>query len=326
MSLMKEITLNQNTGKAAQLAQAVVMVRPVDFGFNEETALDNEFQQKLDDSSKVTEQALVEFERMVKRIKAAGIDVLVLEKADTDYVTPDAVFPNNWFSTSQDGTLTIYPMFAENRRQERRIDDLTDLLKREGYQVGPVEQLADMDEKLEILEGTGALVIDHKNSVLYASQSERCHEAQFKRFAEQKGYQASYLFDTASDNGKSIYHTNVMMSVGEGFAVICADCFVDEKEYAEVKASLSLANEVIEISKEQMEKHFCGNILHVKNADQDAFIIMSKSAFNGFTQVQKQQLEQYGQLLVNDIDTIEAVGGGSARCMVAEVFFDKAKP
>lgn len=320
---MKEMSIKHNR-QTTQLAQAVVMVRPVDFGFNEETALDNEFQQKLDDSVKVTEQALYEFEQMVARLRDAGIDVLVLERAETDYVTPDAVFPNNWFSTSNDGTLTIYPMFAENRRQERRINDLCALLEKQGYQYGQLEHLAPMDEKVEILEGTGALVIDHKNGAVYASQSERCHEVQFKRFIAQKGFQAGFLFDTASDNGKSIYHTNVMMSVGDGFAVICADCFVDPKEYALVKQSLALSNEVIEISREQMEKHFCGNILQVKNAEQEAFIIMSKSAFNGFSQVQKQQLEQYGQLLVNDIDTIEAVGGGSARCMVAEVFFDKA--
>lgn len=309
--------------KQPQLAQALVMVRPVDFGFNEETALDNEFQQKRDDAAKVTEMALYEFEQMVNRLRQAGLDILVLEKSERMSVTPDAIFPNNWFSTSANGSLTIYPMFAENRRQERRIDDLTLLLKNNGYCVTHLDQIASLDEQVEILEGTGALVIDHLNGALYASESERCHEKQFQRFADHKNYQDRFLFNTASENGKSIYHTNVMMSVGEGFAVICNECFVDQVDYQRVKQSLSLSNEVIEISREQMEKNFCGNILHVKNAAQQPYIIMSKSAFNGFSQVQKEQLEQYGELLVNDIDTIEAVGGGSARCMVAEIFLQK---
>lgn len=322
MSLLKE-KVNSTQSVRPQLAQALVMVRPVNFGFNEETALDNEFQQKLSDAPKVTQQALYEFEQMVARLRDVGIEVLVLEKAATPVVTPDAIFPNNWFSTSDDGSLTIYPMFAENRRQERRIDELSSLLRQHHFQVNQLDQIASMDEKVEILEGTGALVIDHINRVLYASQSERCHEKQFQRFAEQHGYRSQFLFNTASENGKPIYHTNVMMSVGEGFSVICAECFVDPEEYKLVKQSLSVTNEVIEISREQMEKHFCGNILHVKNAEQAPFIIMSKSAFNGFSQEQKLKLEQYGQLLVNDIDTIEAVGGGSARCMVAEVFLNK---
>lgn len=324
MSLMKENSVNLNKAVSPQLAQAVVMVRPVDFGFNEETALDNEFQQKRDDAAKVTEQALHEFEQMVQRLQHAGIDVLVLEKSQDAHKTPDAIFPNNWFSTSKKGALTIYPMFAENRRQERRVEDLCALFETHDYQVKRVDHLAALDEKVEILEGTGALVIDHINRVLYATQSERCHEAQFKRFVEQQGYQKGMLFKTASDNGKAIYHTNVMMSVGDGFAVICADCFVDADEYSHVKQQLSKTNEIIEISKTQMEKHFCGNILHVKNTDQEPFIIMSKSAFNGFTLEQRESLSQYGELLVNDIDTIEAVGGGSARCMVAEVFLNKA--
>lgn len=309
--------------QATQLASAVVMVRPVDFAFNEETALDNEFQNKLDDTVKVTEQALFEFENMVQNLRTAGIEVLVLEKAEQANHTPDAIFPNNWFSTSVDGCLTIYPMFAENRRQERRISDLCLLLKAQGYLVNQVDQTAPLDEQEEILEGTGALVIDHLNSVLYASESERCHSAAFQRFTKQKNYQAGFLFKTTSDNGKPIYHTNVMMSVGEGFAVICAECFEDLEEYQRVKLSLSLHHEVIEISKEQMETGFCGNILHVKNANNAPYIVMSKNAFNGFSQAQKQQLAQYGELLVNDIDTIEAVGGGSARCMIAEVFLPK---
>jgi len=320
MSLIKESVISN----ATQLAQALVMVRPVDFGFNEETALDNEFQQKRDDAAKVTEMALYEFDIMVNRLRAAGLDILVLEKAEqARSVTPDAIFPNNWFSTSTNGSLTIYPMFAENRRQERRLDDLTSLLNHHGYQVTHLNQIAPMDEQIEILEGTGALVIDHINGALYASESERCHEKQFQRFAEHNAYQGRFLFSTASENGKSIYHTNVMMSVGEGFAVICGECFVDQAEYQRVKQSLSLSNEVIEISREQMEKSFCANILHVKNAEEQPFIIMSKSAFNGFSLAQKKQLEQYAELLVNDIDTIEAVGGGSARCMVAEIFLPK---
>ncbi|TBR43527.1 hypothetical protein CBF23_004945 [Marinomonas agarivorans] len=303
-----------------QLANALVMVRPVDFGFNEETALDNEFQHKPSNANQVRENALVEFDNMVTNLRAAGITVLVLEKNENQAVTPDAVFPNNWFSTNQKGDLIVYPMFAENRRQERRIDELEALLAHHNYQVNQRQILGDLNEKERILEGTGVLVIDHEQGTLYASESERCHPEQLAHFQTKHGYKKSYLFQTKSSKGKPIYHTNVMMSVGRGFAVICNECFANPDEYQQVKQALSQTREVIEISLRQMEQHFCGNILHVCNNEGEPLIVMSQQAYDGFNALQKASLEKYGRLLPNPINTIEDVGGGSARCMIAEVF------
>lgn len=303
-----------------QLANTLVMVRPVDFGFNEETALDNEFQHKPKNAKEVRENALVEFDNMVANLTQAGIKVLVLEKDDLTTSTPDAVFPNNWFSTNKKGELIIYPMFAENRRQERRIDDLESLLQQNGYEVKQRQILGNINEHEKILEGTGVLVIDHQNGVLYASESERCHPEQLAHFQAKHNYAQSHLFQTQSSKGKAIYHTNVMMSVGDGFAVVCAECFADADEYAAVKQKLAETRDVIEISLAQMEQHFCGNILHVMNAEGERHIVMSQQAYDGFTPEQKARLEAHGRLLPNVINTIEDVGGGSARCMIAEIF------
>lgn len=312
-----------------QLTDTIVMVRPVDFTYNEETAVDNRFQHRPENLQTVTQSALLEFANMVEKLRAAGIKVLVLEEADQlaqqpRTLTPDAVFPNNWFSTSVDGELIIYPMYTQNRRAERRVEDLSKLLIDQGLQVSKLQWVAGEDEGDKILEGTGAIVIDHLQQRLYATQSERCHPEKLAYFSQQQGYRESYLFQTQDPSGEAIYHTNVMMSIGEQFAVICDECFVDQAQYQQVKKSLAIQREVIEISYQQMSEHFCGNILQLKNDKGEPVIVMSQSAYQGFSDEQRTKLAKYGQLIPCDISTIENIGGGSARCMIAEVFLPKS--
>lgn len=324
MTNLSVTNLNMTRQTHPQLSDTLVMVRPVDFGFNEQTGADNEFQHRPAADEDVTAKALMEFDLMVTKLRAAGLNILVLEKADSTAKTPDAVFPNNWFSTTAEGTLLVYPMFAENRRQERHIEDLTQLLNQHGYLAQQTQIVGDFQATSEVLEGTGVLVIDHIHQRLFAAQSERCHPHAFADFAAMRGYQPNYLFQTASRHGAPIYHSNVMMSLGQGFAVICAECFTDQAEYAAVKQALAIDREVIEISLAQMEQHFCGNILQVQSQAGEPLIVMSQSAYQGFTLAQRQQLESHGRLLVNAIPTIEKIGGGSARCMLAEVFLPKS--
>lgn len=306
-----------------QLTDTVVMVRPQDFAYNEQTAVDNSFQHRPDDSCNVTEQALNEFSAMVEALRAASINVLVLEPAKQQQsATPDAVFPNNWFSTTVEGKLLIYPMYTENRRQERRVDDLIKLLEQQ-FNVQSLEWLSEPNESEQILEGTGALVIDHLQQRLYATQSERCHPQLFADFCVANGYSDNQLFQTQSPQGQPIYHTNVMMSIGDQFAVICDECFVDPAQYRQVKQRLAAQRQVIEITYQQMADHFCGNILQLRNSEGERVIVMSQSAYRGFTHTQRIQLAQYGKLLPCAIDTIESIGGGSARCMIAEVFLPR---
>ncbi len=313
-----------------QLTNTIVMVRPVDFTYNEQTAVDNRFQHRPKNLLTVTQDALQEFANMVDKLRSAGINVLVLEadqqrkSLSKHTTTPDAVFPNNWFSTTVDGGLLVYPMYTQNRRAERRVEDLTKLLIDAGLQVSDLQWVADEDEGDQILEGTGAIVIDHIQQRLYGAQSERCHPLKFTQFAEQNGYQEQYLFQTSDPTGEAIYHTNVMMSIGEQFAVICDECFVDKNHYSEVKQSLKQGREVIEISYQQMSEHFCGNILQLRNDQGELVIVMSQNAYQGFSEQQRNQLAQHGQLIPCDINTIESIGGGSARCMIAEIFLPKA--
>jgi hypothetical protein len=300
----------------------ILMVRPYDFGFNEETGLDNEFQRvPTEPETRINSKANIEFQNMVARLEKEGVIVLILEKPeDSRYKTPDAIFPNNWFSTEHDGTLITYPMAAQSRRYERRPLDVEKLLNRHGYTVRNVINVGCIDEKERFLEGTGSMIIDHREEVVYAARSHRCHEAQFDNFIRLRFYLDGILFNTRSSKGKPIYHTNVMMSIGEKFSVVCLDCIPDETEKKRVLSSLEKSFDVIPISMEQMERHFCGNILQVNSVQGHPKIVMSTRAFNGFTPGQRQQLEQYGKLVHVDLETIETIGGGSARCMMAEIF------
>ena len=311
----------------ARTADAVVMVRPRDFGFNEETALDNEFQTRPQAAdSEINRQANVEFQNMVDRLLAEGIDVMVLEPDDADRTkVPDAVFPNNWFSTHHDGALITYPMMAPSRRAEVRPADLQRLLRQHGRRVKNLIRFGRVgkDRPERFLEGTGALVIDRAARVVYAARSQRCDMDLFERLISFRAYKEGILFDAVSSSGKPIYHTNVMMNLGERYAVICAESIHDAAQRTRVLLSLRRSFYVLEISPEQMERHYCGNILQLRNRDGELLIVMSARAEDGFTPQQRERLSVYGKIVSVDLQTIETIGGGSARCMLAEVFLPR---
>ncbi len=303
----------------------ILMVRPYDFGFNDETGIDNEFQRRLNLSDEeINARANAEFQAMVDRLRAEGVTVLILEKPDQPYdKTPDAIFPNNWFSTEHDGTLITYPMAAMNRRKERRPEDVEKLLKANGYKIRNVINVGSLDETEQFLEGTGSMVIDHRAEVVYAARSVRCNAEQFDNFIRLRFYEQGILFDTRSSSGTPVYHTNVMMSIGERFAVACLECICNKNQRDRVKETLEKSFDLIEITMDQMETAFCGNILQVNSAGGRPLIVMSKRAFHGFTKDQIARLESHGKILPMDLGTIESVGGGSARCMMAEIFYEK---
>ncbi len=309
----------------SRTTDTILMVRPYDFGFNEETGLDNEFQQRIEDSEEeINTKANAEFQAMVDTLRAEGVTVLILEKPKLSYgKTPDAIFPNNWFSTEHDGTLITYPMAAMNRRSERRPEDVEKLLRANGYKIRNVLNVGRLDETSRFLEGTGSMIIDHREEVVYAARSNRCDDKQFDNFIGLRFYEQGIMFDTKSSKGTPIYHTNVMMSIGDAFAVICLDCIPGKKDRDLVKDRLEKSFEIIEISMDQMENSFCGNILQVNSAGGIPLIVMSRSAHGGFNPDQIARLETHGKILPMDLTTIESVGGGSARCMMAEIFSEK---
>ena len=309
----------------SRTTHTILMVRPYDFGFNEETGLDNEFQQVPTDSeTRINQRANREFQEMADRLSAEGVNVLILEKPEKRTAkTPDAIFPNNWFSTEHDGTLITYPMAAQNRRRERRVLDVEKLLNKNGYKVRNVINVGCIDETRRFLEGTGSMVIDHRAEIVYAARSNRCDPEQFDNFIRLRFYEEGILFDTRSSKGRPIYHTNVMMSIGERYAVICLDCIPDPAQRSHVMTTLESSFDVIEISIDQMENHFCGNILQVNSQQGEPKIVMSKRALQGFLPQQLARLERYGRIVDVDLATIESVGGGSARCMMAEIFSER---
>ena len=296
------------------------MVAPNDFEFNKETSYDNAFQSCPDEERTVINaRAMVEFNSMVETLRALGISVILLEPRETGPKTPDALFPNNWFSTEHDGTLLLYPMMPVGRRLEKRLDALERALPAQRYAVNNVINIGRYHETEHFLEGTGCLVIDHEARIVYAARSERCHPEQLQNFAALRQYE-SVLFSTEDSRGRPIYHTNVMMSIGERFAVVCPDVIASDAERDNVLQRLKSRREVIELSREQVEQHMCGNILQLRNNLDQALIVMSQRAYNGFTAAQRLRLDTHGRLVPVHLDTIESVGGGSARCMLAEIF------
>jgi len=291
------------------------MIRPVNFGYNEETAESNAFQNKDKNQQEVQDKALSEFNGFVSILRKNGVDVTVVDDNPQPY-TPDSIFPNNWVSFHEDGNIFLYPMQAENRRLERREDIIADL--EDNFKVHHIVDLSRYEEQDKFLEGTGSMVLDRANKVAYACLSPRTDKEVLDVFCEQSGY-TSVCFDAADEHGKAIYHTNVLMCVGSKFAVICLDSIPNPREKLAVKESLSNHHkEIIDISFEQMN-HFAGNMLEVKNHLNETLIVMSESAYNALIGDQISTLEKYGNLVYADIHTIENNGGGSARCMMAEV-------
>jgi hypothetical protein len=291
------------------------MIRPVNFGFNEQTAESNAFQNRDAANINVNEKAQQEFDGMVKTLRENGVDVIVVDDTPEPH-TPDSIFPNNWVSFHDDGQVFLYPMQAENRRLERREDIINGL--EDQFTVKHVIDLSRFEEENKFLEGTGSMVLDRENKIAYACISPRTNPDVLAIFCEQAGYKA-VTFDAVDEKGQAIYHTNVLMCVGSGFAVICMDSIKNPHEKIMVKESLTATyKEIVDISFEQMDR-FAGNMLEVKSRNSETLIVMSQNAYNALFEAQKDALRKYGKLICADINNIETIGGGSARCMMAEV-------
>ena len=297
-------------------ARKVLMIEPRNFASNPQTLGDNFFQQNPSSLSpdELDNKTKKEFDALVEVLTDAGIEVSVFKQKDS-LNTPDAVFPNNWFSTMPEGTCILYPMLAENRRLERRKDIISFL----ETNYGKIIDLTHDENRGIFLEGTGSLVIDHQYKIAYASLSARTSSNLIFEWEKLTGYQA-ILFSSYDKNKQLIYHTNVVMCLAEKFAIVCLGAMEDEDARDRVKASLLETNhEIIEISLEQMS-HFCGNCLELENRKSEKFLLMSAQAFNHFTETQKENIEKHSKILQSDLHTIETFGGGGARCMVAELF------
>lgn len=308
-----------------QTTNSILMIRPVAFRMNEQTAVNNYYQKVLDGLSfeTVNAKAQEEFDAFVNKLRMVGVDVIVVEDTKTPD-TPDSIFPNNWISFHENGDVALYPMFAENRRHERR-EDVLDILEDQGFVINNIMDYTSAEEDGYFLEGTGSILLDRQNDKAYCALSPRADEELFIEFCEDFEYTPVIFeaFQTVNGERKLIYHTNVMMCLGETFAVICADCIDDKKERKMVLDSLrGDEKEVILITEDQVN-NFAGNMLEVKGSDDRRYLVMSKSAHQSLTKKQVAQLEEHVTILSSSLDTIEACGGGSARCMMAEVFLPK---
>lgn len=298
-----------------QSTSHILMIRPVNFGFNEQTAGSNAFQNKAAQKNDANQIAQKEFDGMVKTLRENGVDVTVVDDT-TEPHTPDSIFPNNWVSFHSDGQVFLYPMQAENRRLERREDIINGL--EDNFKVKHVIDLSRCEEDGKFLEGTGSMVLDRENKTAYACISPRTDRDVLELFCREANYKP-VTFDAVDEKGQAIYHTNVLMCIGSGFAVICLESIPNPHEKLVVKDSLvSTQKEIIDISFNQMN-HFAGNMLEVKNKAGETLIVMSKSAHDVLLEEQKNVLKNFGKLVYADIATIETLGGGSARCMMAEV-------
>jgi len=300
------------------------MVRPVAFRMNEETAVNNFFQEKLQlKNEEVNKKAQEEFDTFVNKLESVGVTVVVVnDKKELD--TPDSIFPNNWVSFHQDGTAVVFPMFAENRRRERRMDFFEEL-ENKGFKINEVLDYTKAEEEDVFLEGTGSMILDRENQKAYCALSPRADEDLFIEFCEDMEFTPVifYAYQDVEGKRKPIYHTNVMMSVADEFAVICLDCIDDKKERNNVKRHLKEdGKEIIEITESQLHE-YAGNMLQVLGAENKKYLVMSTTALKSLTQKQIHAIEKHCEILSINLDTIETCGGGSARCMLAEVFLPK---
>ncbi|REG98228.1 citrulline utilization hydrolase CtlX [Flavobacterium aquicola] len=308
-----------------QTTNSILMIRPVAFRMNEQTAVNNYYQKVLDGllPATVNAKAQQEFDVFVEKLRAVGVDVTVvddIENADT----PDSIFPNNWISFHENGDVALYPMFAENRRQERR-EDILDILEEKGFIINNIMDYTSAEEDGFFLEGTGSLLLDRENGKAYCALSPRADEELFIEFCEDFEFTPVIFeaFQTVNKERKLIYHTNVMMCLGDTFAVICADSIDDKKERKMVLDSIKGDEKEIILITEEQVNNFAGNMLEVKGADDRRYLVMSASAHQSLTKKQIAQLEEHVTILSSNLDTIEACGGGSARCMMAEIFLPR---
>ena len=293
----------------------ILMVRPYQFYFNQQTAANNFFQSNVNIEN-ANELAIAEFDAMVEKLRAHQIKVNVVQDTK-DPSTPDSIFPNNWVSTHEGGTLCLYPMFAQNRRAERK-STVIDFLE-SNYKIENTLDLTDLEKEGIFLEGTGSMVLDHQNKLAYGCLSERLDKNAFYEWCDKMQFKA-IAFKAVDDKAQPIYHTNVMMCMGDQFVVICLDSIPNEKEKQMLVDSFDQTNkEVIEISQDQLN-HFAGNMLQVFDTNEKPHLIMSEQAHTSLDPAQLKSLEKYNPLLPISIPTIEALGGGSTRCMMAEIY------
>ena len=301
------------------------MIRPVAFRMNEQTAVNNYYQKVLDGllPATVNAKAQQEFDTFVEKLRAVGVNVTIVD--DTlNPDTPDSIFPNNWISFHENGDVALYPMFAENRREERR-EEILDMLEDKGFVINNIVDYTSAEEDGFFLEGTGSLLLNRANRKAYCALSPRADEELFIEFCEDFDYAPVIFeaFQTVNGERKLIYHTNVMMCLGETFAVICSDCIDDKKERKMVLDNLKENGKEIILITEAQLNNFAGNMLEVRGADDKRYLVMSTSAYQSLTPKQIAQLENHAEIVSSSLDTIEACGGGSARCMMAEIFLPK---
>lgn len=290
------------------------MIRPVSFGFNEETAVNNVFQVR-EQSKDVQTQALKEFEGFITLLRENGVDVTVVNDTPSPH-TPDSIFPNNWVSFHDDGTLFLYPMYAENRRAERKPEVLKAI--EEKFRIDRRVDLTSFEKEGQYLEGTGSMVLDRENKLAYACLSPRTSEKVLLEFCGRTSYKPVF-FGAKDGNGKEIYHTNVMMCVADRYVVICLES-IDNQSKREGVADVirHSGKELIPITLDQMN-HFAGNMLQVENSKGEKLLVMSTQAYESLSPSQKEKLSTYNRIVHSPLTTIERNGGGSARCMIAEV-------
>ena len=305
---------------------SILMIEPIAFGFNVQTAANNYFQQNDNSAAEeIQKKALQEFIAMVEKLRSKNIDVIVVKDTAQPH-TPDSIFPNNWVSFHANGSVVLYPMFAENRRLERR-EDILNRIQSAGYQINEIVDFSSSEKENVFLEGTGSMIFDRENNVAYAALSQRTDEKLFFKFCEKMNFApvAFSAFQTVGNERLPIYHTNVMMCVGDKYAVICLDTIDKNEEKEVVKSVLEKTQKtIVEISEAQMHS-FAGNMLQVENTEGEKFLVMSQTAYNSLNSKQLEVLQSFNEIISVEIPTIEKYGGGSARCMMAEVFLQNSK-
>ncbi len=307
-----------------QSTSNILMIKPLGFGFNKETSSNNYFQ-STDNSyfkSDIINKANFEFDSFVKVLREKKVEVMVYNNEEN----PDAVFPNNWFSTHKDGTVFLYPMFAKNRRSERKIEIFDSLVNDYSFKINNIENLSFHEFDQMFLEGTGSMVLDRLNHIVYASISERTSLKLLSSFCKRINYKLIHFksYHKVLDKSPFIYHTNVMMSIATSFCIICLEAITDlyEKEIV-VESLKKTGKSIIEISLNQINQ-FAGNMLEVKDVNNNKYLVMSTSAFNTLYKSQINKIREFTKIIHSPLDTIEKYGGGSARCMMAEIFLPKA--
>jgi len=305
-----------------QTTDTVLMIEPIAFGYNAQTAENNYFQVNSENQN-TQKKALEEFQNFVEKLRSKGINVITV-KDTLEPHTPDSIFPNNWVSFGADGKVFLYPMFAPNRRDERR-QEVLKAVENAGFEIKEIDDISASENQDLFLEGTGSMIFDHDNKLAYGSVSLRLDENLFREFCKKIGYEpvVFHSFQMAGTQRLPIYHTNVMMCVADQFVVICLDCIDDELEREKVIETIkSSGKEIIEISENQMQQ-FAGNMLQVHNRNGEKFLVMSETAYKSLQQNQISMIEEYSEIIYSSLNTIEVNGGGSARCMLAEVFLPR---